>query len=110
MKFVEGSEYVFFLSDIPPNLRLLEPQWITASFVENEQLTVGMRGEKDPLQYRLQEFAASKGYNIQTPTKNSPIWGADISSIWLIFILIVACFLLYIIYLYRKRTEKCVLR
>lgn len=76
MKFKSGEEYVFFLSDIPPNLRLLSPSWITASKVENGQVVVGYpNGETDSLEDRLKEFADSKNYELQSPHSTSPVWG-----------------------------------
>lgn len=107
MKFKISGKYVFFLSDIPPNLQLLEPQWKTASLVEDGQVTVGMpRGEKDSLQNRLQDFAQSKGYAIQSPDSFSPVWRNNINWLWVLSILILLSLLLYFIYLYKKRTEK----
>ncbi|HZG78210.1 MAG TPA: hypothetical protein VEZ72_20320 [Paenibacillus sp.] len=107
MTFEEGSEYVFFLSDIPPNLQLLEPQWRTASLVASGQLIVGMpRGETDALKDRLRQFAEAKGYEIQVPNRNSPVWETGNHWIqWPIFIILVVVGVLlgFIFFLFRKR-------
>jgi hypothetical protein len=88
MKFKIGEAYVFFLSGIPPKLQLLSPSYITAAFVEDGQVTVGLpRGETDSLNNRLQDFAKISGYKIQTPDSSSPIWGEKNKSIWFIIFL-----------------------
>lgn len=89
MTFKEGEEYVFFLADIPPNLRLLSPSWRTASLVEEGQVTVELsRGKQDDLQRQLKSFAESKGLSIQAPTRYSPVWGGDRGWLWLALLLI----------------------
>ncbi|WP_054026334.1 hypothetical protein [Bacillus sp. FJAT-28004] len=76
MKFKKGEEYVFFLADVPPNLKLYSPSWITASAVVDGEVVVGLpNGEKDSLQNHLQTFAQSKDYTIQSPNHSSPVWG-----------------------------------
>lgn len=106
MKFKEGKEYVFFLKDdVPPNLELLSPNYITASLVEDGQVTVGLpRGEKDSLHKRLQYFAQSKGYEIQSPNNASPVWGGNHSLLWGILVTVATCFIL--VYFYLKRFKK----
>lgn len=104
MRFVAGSEYVFFLADIPPHLQLLEPKWITASAVDNGQLIVGLpRGETDSVAHRLQQFAEENGYKIQTPARSAPVWGEEGGVNGQVVILIVATVCLILTYVYSRR-------
>ncbi|WJH35342.1 hypothetical protein N6H14_04675 [Paenibacillus sp. CC-CFT747] len=79
MRFKTGEAYLFFLADVPPRLRLLEPQWRTASPVRNGQVMVRIpHGETATLEERLQSFAALRNVAVQTPDSGSPVWGGTI--------------------------------
>ncbi|TLS49583.1 hypothetical protein FE782_24655 [Paenibacillus antri] len=106
MKFEPGEEYIFFLRDIPPNLRLLSPSYRTASNVENGQVIVGLpRGETDSLQHRLQEFARISGYPIQSPDRSSPVWSDNNNIAWL-WVVFASSILSGIIYFSYKRAKR----
>ncbi|WP_199616094.1 hypothetical protein [Paenibacillus alkalitolerans] len=103
MKFKTGEEYIFFLSDIPPNLQLLSPSYRTGSLVEDGRVVVGLpRGETDSLQRRLHHFAEYKGYTIQSPKDASPVWGADTRLFWLLSAVIALGTIFGLVFFYRK--------
>lgn len=113
MKFEAGAEYVFFLADIPPNLALLAPSWITAAPVDSGQMTVTVfypKDNKDDLHTRLKDYADFKGYEIQSPSSHSPIWGGGSGSgsgwHWYAVSLAALSLGLLTIYAYKKRTPK----
>jgi hypothetical protein len=108
MKFAVGKEYVFFLSDIPPNIELFSPTWRTAALVYNKEHVVveNYHGEQDSLDKRLIAFAELKGYGIQKPTKQSPVWGNPFNWFWLVSIIMVICLIIGLAYFYVKRVKK----
>jgi|GEM_PF-648627 len=108
MKFEAGEEYVFFLADIPPNLQYLKPSWITAAHVEDRQaaVTIGYPDDsKDDLMSRLKQYGDQKGYMLQLPDSDSPVWGSESGGGWLMYGIILAALsiIAVIFHLYRRR-------
>jgi hypothetical protein len=74
-RFEEGMAYVVLLADIPPNLQLAHPTWITALRVgEDGHATVNMKGDRQPVGSLLESFAHTRGYRVASPGAGAPNW------------------------------------
>jgi hypothetical protein len=75
VKFKTGQQYVVFLADISPSVKLAYPEWITAFPVQDGQVTIGYpEGEQAALDPQMKQFADMKKTSVQFPTRSSPVW------------------------------------
>ena len=102
MKFQTNEEYAIFLRDIPPNLQLLAPNYITAAHIDEGNLYINIQGEKDSIQNQLTQYADYKGYEIKQPTSYSPVWGGKYYVFWIVIATsVMAAITLGSLYLYK---------